>query len=69
MTSPLGEGFEIPYHDFGPQNEPPSVALVGGIPKADRSKEETRAIVTGPRNRGPSGQHHGHAHAQPGVAF
>jgi predicted deacylase len=31
MTSPLGEGFEIPYHDFGPKGEPPAMALVGGI--------------------------------------
>lgn len=31
MTSPLGEGFEIPYHDFGPPSQPPAAAFVGGI--------------------------------------
>lgn len=31
MTTPLGEGFEIPYHDIGPKNRPPDVAFVGGI--------------------------------------
>jgi len=31
MTSPLGEGFEIPYHDLGPQESAPAVAFVGGI--------------------------------------
>jgi predicted deacylase len=31
MTSPLGEGFEIPYHDFGPKAAPIQMAMVGGI--------------------------------------
>jgi len=31
MTSPLGEGFEIPYHDFGPSTDTPAIAFVGGI--------------------------------------
>jgi predicted deacylase len=31
MTSPLGEGFEIPYHDFGPKTAKIQMALVGGI--------------------------------------
>jgi predicted deacylase len=31
MTSPLGEGFEIPYHDLGPQDKAPAAAFVGGI--------------------------------------
>ncbi len=31
MTAPLRENFDIPYHDLGPKNEPPQVALVAGI--------------------------------------
>ena len=31
MTAPLRESFGIPYHDIGPGNEPPRVALVAGI--------------------------------------
>ena len=31
MTSPLGEGFEIPYHDFGPKTANIQMALVGEI--------------------------------------
>lgn len=31
MTTPLGEGYEIPYHDIGPKDQAPAVALVGGI--------------------------------------
>lgn len=31
MTAPLREDFDIPYHDLGPADRPPRVALVGGI--------------------------------------
>jgi predicted deacylase len=31
MTAPLREAFTIPYHDFGPTNAPPRVALVAGL--------------------------------------
>lgn len=31
MTAPLREDFDIPYHDLGPTDRPPRVALVGGI--------------------------------------
>ena len=28
MTSPLGEGFEIPYHDFGPKTAPIRIGVI-----------------------------------------
>jgi predicted deacylase len=31
MTAPSREDFDVPYHDFGPQTEPPRVALVAGL--------------------------------------
>ena len=31
MTTPAGPAFEIPYHDLGPRNQTPALALVGGI--------------------------------------
>lgn len=31
MTAPLREGFDIPYHDLGPRERPPRVALVAGL--------------------------------------
>jgi predicted deacylase len=31
MTAPLRESFDIPYHDVGPRDQPPRLALVAGI--------------------------------------
>jgi predicted deacylase len=31
MTAPSREDFEVPYHDIGPQDEAPRVALVAGV--------------------------------------
>lgn len=31
MTAPLRDDFEIPFHDIGPRDKLPAVALVGGI--------------------------------------
>ncbi len=31
MTAPLRDDFDIPYHDIGPQDRPPRLALVAGI--------------------------------------
>lgn len=31
MTAPLREDFDIPYHDLGPRDRPPAVALVAGL--------------------------------------
>lgn len=31
MTAPLGDRFEIPYHDIGPKEKAPAVALVAGL--------------------------------------
>ncbi len=31
MSAPLREDFDISYHDIGPQDRPPRVALVGGV--------------------------------------
>jgi len=31
MTAPARDVFDVPYHDFGPEAEPPAAALVAGI--------------------------------------
>ena len=31
LTAPLGDSFTIPYHDFGPAERPPRLALVAGL--------------------------------------
>jgi predicted deacylase len=31
MTAPAREDFDLPYHDLGPHDEPPRVALVAGL--------------------------------------
>jgi predicted deacylase len=31
MTAPLRDDFDIPYHDLGPRDRPPRLALVGGL--------------------------------------
>ena len=31
MTAPLRDNFDIPYHDLGPQDRPPRLAIVAGV--------------------------------------
>lgn len=31
MTTPVGDGFSIPYHDIGPAERPPRLVLVAGL--------------------------------------
>ena len=31
MTAPSREDFDVPYHDVGPRDQPPQLALVAGL--------------------------------------
>ena len=58
MTAPSREDFDIPYHDLGPADAPPTLALVGGTAR-QRAERRLRAraarVLPAPHRGGRAG--------------